>query len=160
MDVFEYAMEMETDGLRFYLEIAAKSKNHGIKAIAKMLADDEQKHFDILKKLREEHPVLKETEILKKARNVFAEMKNKIDEFIRPGDEIDLYKKAQEIEKKSENFYLEKAEELKDNYQKKIFKRIAEEEKKHYFLLENIIEFVSRPLTWLDNAEFYHLDEY
>lgn len=35
-----------------------------------------------------------------------------------------------------------------------------EEEKKHYFLLDNIIEFVSRPEQWLENAEFYHLEEY
>ncbi|MFQ5721031.1 MAG: ferritin family protein [Candidatus Aminicenantales bacterium] len=160
MNVFDYAMEMEADGRKFYLEIAAKSKNQGIKTIAKMLANDEQKHFNILKKLKEEQPVLEKTEILKNAKNVFAEMKDKIDEFIKPESEIELYKKAQEIEKKSENFYLEKAEGLKENYQKEIFKKIAEEEKKHYFLLENIIQFVSRPLTWLDDAEFYHLDEY
>jgi rubrerythrin len=43
---------------------------------------------------------------------------------------------------------------------KEIFLKLADEEKKHYFLLENIIDFVSRPQKWLENAEFYHLDEY
>ena len=48
----------------------------------------------------------------------------------------------------------------KKNIKKRIFQKLAEEEKKHYFLLENIIQFVSRPETWLENAEFYHLEEY
>jgi rubrerythrin len=55
---------------------------------------------------------------------------------------------------------MEKANEVTEEYQKEIFQRLADEEKKHYFLLENIIEFVSRPETWLENAEFYHLEEY
>jgi len=37
---------------------------------------------------------------------------------------------------------------------------IAKDEKKHRFLLENTVEFLSRPNTWIENAEFHHLDEY
>jgi len=55
---------------------------------------------------------------------------------------------------------LEKAHEVKEKYQEELFLRLAEEEKKHFFLLKNIVEFVSRPETWLENAEFYHLEEY
>jgi len=69
-------------------------------------------------------------------------------------------KKAQDIEKRSWDFYLEKSSEVKLQYQKEFFLKPAEEEKKHYFLLDNIIEFVSRPETWLENAEFCHLEEY
>ncbi len=74
--------------------------------------------------------------------------------------DIGLYQKALEIEKATEAFYLEKAEELKGQPQERIFRQIAEEEKKHFFLLQNIIDFVSRPEGWLENAEWYHLDEY
>ena len=74
--------------------------------------------------------------------------------------QTELYKKAQDIEKKSYEFYTEKANEVTEEYQKEVFLKLADEEKKHYFLLENIIEFVSRPETWLENAEFYHLEEY
>lgn len=69
-------------------------------------------------------------------------------------------KKAQEIEKKSQIFYLEKADEVNNPSQKEIFLKIADEEKKHYFILENILDFVSRPQNWLENAEWYHLEEY
>ncbi len=74
--------------------------------------------------------------------------------------QIEVYKKAQDIEKKSIDFYLQKADEVKEHCQKGTFRKLAEEEKKHYFLLQNIIEFVSRPESWLENAEWYHLEEY
>ncbi|HEW78629.1 MAG TPA: rubrerythrin, partial [Phycisphaerales bacterium] len=71
-----------------------------------------------------------------------------------------LYKKAQDIEKKSRDFYLKKANEVEEKHQKELFLKLADEEKKHYLLLDNIIEFVSMPETWLENAEFFHFEEY
>jgi rubrerythrin len=74
--------------------------------------------------------------------------------------EIGRYNKAIEIEKKSEDFYTEKANEVDNPQVKDILLRIAADEKKHQFLLQNTIDFISRPQSWLENAEFYHLDEY
>jgi len=87
-------------------------------------------------------------------------MKKSGENFRFGAKQVKLYEKAQDIEKKSEDFYRQKAGEVEQQYQREIFLALAEEEKKHYFLLENIIQFVSRPQTWLENAEFYHLDEY
>jgi len=58
------------------------------------------------------------------------------------------------------DYYAEKAEEVESESQKEMLLAIAEEEKRHYFLLDNIIEFVARPDTWLENAEFGKLAEY
>jgi rubrerythrin len=63
------------------------------------------------------------------------------------------------IEKKTETFYLEKANEATGPARRDNLVRRAEEEKKHYLILEEIIEFVSRPDHWLENAEWCHLDE-
>jgi hypothetical protein len=41
-----------------------------------------------------------------------------------------------------------------------LFFLIAEEEKRHEFLLEHVLQFIARPQTWLENAEFNHLDQY
>ncbi|KKL92192.1 hypothetical protein LCGC14_1887170, partial [marine sediment metagenome] len=101
-----------------------------------------------------------ETTILTDAKNVFVQLKDSGEEFDVEISQIDLYKKAQDIEEKSRDFYLEKASQVEEEYQKDIFLRLANEEKKHYFLLDNIIEFVSKPEQWLENAEFYHLEEY
>jgi len=160
MDIFEYAMQMELDGKNFYLEIESKVDTKGLKSIFSMLANDEQKHYEVLKVLRDKQPPMEQTKVLENAKNIFAEMKERMEEFTAPLSQTDMFKKAQGLEEKSRDFYLEKTDEVSDPYQKEILARLAGEEKKHYFLLDNIIEFVSRPSMWLENAEFFHLDEY
>ena len=160
MDIFEYAMQMEKDGEDYYRELAKKAGNKGIKTIFTMLADEEVKHYDIISEMKTTKPELAETKILTKVKNVFEQLKDSGEKFDFDDGQAELYKKAQDIEKKSQDFYLEKADEVEQEYQKEIFLKLAEEEKKHFFILENIIEFVSRPETWLENAEVYHLEEY
>jgi rubrerythrin len=160
MDIFEYAMQMELDGEAYYRQLVQKVPNKGLKTILSMLADDEVKHYNAIKKLRIGESQMTTTTILTDAKNIFVQLKNADEEFDVEISQIDLYKKAQEIEEKSRDFYLEKANEVDQDYQKELFLKLAEEEKKHYFLLENIIEFVSRTQYWLENAEFCHLEEY
>ncbi len=160
MDIFDYAMRMEKDGEDYYRQLAKKTDNKGIKAIFTMLAGEEVKHYKTVAKMRAERPQMAETTILADAKNVFAQMRNSGENFDFGAKQVKLYEKAQDIEKKSEDFYRQKTGEVEQQYQREIFLKLAEEEKKHYFLLENIIQFVSRPQTWLENAEFYHLEEY
>ena len=160
MNIFDYAMQLEKDGETFYRELAQKSDDSGIKSIFNMLADDEVKHNKILEDMKkEEKPQMANTEVLKSARNIFAQLKEE-GKFDYKLPQIELYKKAQGLEKKTEDFYREKAEEVEGEYQKEMLLKIAEEEKKHYFLLDNVIEFVSKPQTYLENAEFSNLEEY
>jgi hypothetical protein len=44
--------------------------------------------------------------------------------------------------------------------QKELLNRIADEENRHYFLLDHMIEFIGRPQTWIEDAEFNHLQDY
>jgi rubrerythrin len=159
MNIFKFAMQMEKDGEAFYRNLSGKVGNIGLKTILNMIADDEVKHYKIFEALfKNTKPSLAETKILKNSKNIFSQMKGEnIESNI---EQIDLYKKAQGIERMSEEFYREKAGEVKNPAQKKLLLKIADEEKRHFFLLENIILFVSRPKTWLENAEFVHLEEY
>jgi len=160
MDIFEYAMQMEKDGEDYYRQLAKQTANEGLKTILTMLADEEVKHRNVIEKMTKEKPQLAQTTVLVDARNVFVQMKESGEKFDFDTGQKELYKKAQDIEKESQDFYLEKANEVKQDYQKDIFLKLAEEEKKHYFLLDNIVEFISRPETWVENAEFNHLEEY
>jgi rubrerythrin len=99
------------------------------------------------------------SEVLKNAKNIFQEMKEG-EQWNIDVPEIQLYEKAIEVEKKSEDFYKEKADETDQAEVKEILLKIAEDEKRHQYLLENTINFLSRPKTWIENAEFHHLDEY
>ncbi len=160
VDILEYAMQMEKDGENYYHQLAQQTANKGLKTILVMLADEEIKHYNAVEKMRTVKPPIAETTILTDAKNVFVQIKESSESFDVDIKKTEIYRKAQDIEEASRNFYLEKADEVEEKYQKEIFLRLADEEKKHYFLLENIIEFVSRPETWLENAEFYHLEEY
>ena len=161
MNIFEFAMQMEKDGEAYYRELAQKSPEKGLATILTMLAEDEVKHYQVLKEMsRKSNPKLIETNVLNDAKNVFRQIREQGKKFTFPGRHIDLYRKAQELEQKSEDFYREKAADVENPAHRDILTRIAEEEQRHYFLLDNIIEFISRPDTWLENAEFNHLDEY
>ncbi len=161
MDIFEYAKRMETDGERYYRELATKnSGNPGIKRIMEMLADEEAKHYRIVSEMAAGTPGPLESDILSGAKNVFIEMRERNETIDEAGAQTDIYKKAQDIEKASWEFYEKCRDESEDERRKTVFDRISKEERKHYFLLDNIVELVSRPDTWLENAEWNHLDEY
>ena len=160
MNIFEFAMEKEKYSEDYYRRLADKTNNKGLETIFNMLADEEAKHYKIVSDMKEYvAPDLADTTVLSDVKDVFTKMRESAQKFSFDISQTELYKKAQDIEKQSQNFYLEKAKEAEET-QKEIFLRLAEEEKKHYFLLENIIDFVSRPQTWLENAEWHHLDEY
>lgn len=162
MNVFEFAMQMEKDGEAYYRELAAKAEDPGLKKIFTGLADDEVEHYEVLKKMHEKAAYVKdESNILQSAKNIFQEMKDKgtiviSDELSQPT----AYQKALKAEEESFTFYEKKAEECSDPTEKKTLLTFAREERRHYRLIENIIEFVSRPEGWLENAEFARLEEY
>lgn len=160
MDIFEYAMKMEKDGENFYRRIAQKTADKGLKNIVTMLANEEVKHYRAVERMKQDNYQMTETSVLDDAKNIFVEMNERNKGFEPAEEQTELYEKAKEIERESWEFYEEKAGEAEKEQQKKLFERLAEEERKHYFLLDNIIEFVSRPKNWLENAEWYHLEEY
>ena len=163
MDVFEYAMQMEKDGEKYYRELAQKSPDRGLARILTMLADQEVQHFDTLQALRRGEDVHADAGTFRSdAKNVFQELSESKASFDFSTPQVDLYKKAQETEQKSRDFYLKQAEEATSPGMKETLLAIAHEEKLHYDMLETMIELVSRPQpgNWLENAEWYHSDEY
>lgn len=162
MNVFEFAMQMEKDGEAFYRQIAGKTKNAGLQKIFTTLADEEVVHYNTFKKLFERTSVdAVESNVLTKAKNIFQEMK-KTGGFDVSAEtpQIEAYKKAMDAEKEAFTFYEKKAEETTVAAEKIILQAFAREERRHYRLLENVLEFISRPDSWLENAEFSQLGEY
>lgn len=162
MNIYKYAMKMEKDGENYYRELANKTEDIGLQNILKMLADEEVRHYNIIEQMMKSKASaeLAETGILKKVKNIFIKIKGKNLVFNFDLPQINFYRKAQEIEKKSYKFYIEMSDKVEIESQRKVFLKLAGEEKKHMFLLENLVEFVSRPETWIENAEFNHLDDY
>ena len=166
MNIYQFAMQMEKDGENYYRQLAKESTLPGLGKIFVMLADEEVKHFKVIEELsrKNKNPQLAETEILENVKNVFASMKgeSKVDMHINTTKAANEYRKACTIEDMSQKFYLEKAETVEGEEERKIFLRLAAEEATHLRIMENIVEFVTRPEpgNWLENAEWHHLDEY
>jgi rubrerythrin len=160
MDIYKYALQMELDGRHFYLDMMKKTNNKGLKNILTMLADSEAKHYNVILDMQKNDKTVfsADTEVLTNVKNIFVKMKEEKDIDVDIS-QAEFYKKALKVEADAQKFYLERADEESDPYRKEIFLKLEEEEKNHCVLLENIIGFVSQPADWLENPEWYHLDE-
>src|SRR6266540_709679 len=76
MDVFAFAMKMEQDGKSYYLELAEGTAISGLKTIFSMLADDEQKHYEVIQTLKDYSVVnnMADSTVLENAQNIFAQL--------------------------------------------------------------------------------------
>jgi rubrerythrin len=166
MNIYEFAMKMEKDGQAFYEKMAAQSENKVLKQILTNLAQDEVKHYNLFKKFRDGDSSAaadlkgSATQVMKNAQNVFEQLNAAKIPVKFSDDIVASWKEAQTIEKKSEDFYREKAAEEKNAEVKKTIVKIADEEHKHWVLIENVLHFLERPKQWVENAEWNNMEPY
>jgi rubrerythrin len=123
-----------------------------------MLVDQEQHHYEALDSLEKSQKFKDYKQAsFKGVKNLFEEMKDELDKVSK--DHVKFYKMVLEIEKKTEIFYLKHAEEYEGDA-KKILLALAKEEHNHVIIIENIIEFINKPSTWVEDAEFNQLGNY
>ena len=161
MNIYEYAMKLEKEGEEFYRDLADQTNDPGLKKILTMLATEEVKHYRLFEKMLNDADVstLPKMEVFAEATSIFENMKEIKESYDFSSNQIEYYRKALETEEANESFYMHKAAEAKTEEHKAIFLRIAEEERKHLILLENLVEFVSQPEQYLESAEFYKMAE-
>lgn len=159
MNIFDQAMEIETKGEALYRQFALEAPNKGMRNIFTWLADREREHYGIFREMKTGKSVeLTKNTILRDVRDIFEEWLGKTPCIEPTTAQVVLYRKALEVEKKSVSVYEAYAATAAPSL-KKIFLRIAAEEKGHRRIMENIIELVTKPDVWAENAEFSHLDE-
>ncbi|UCD52969.1 MAG: ferritin family protein [Phycisphaerales bacterium] len=161
MDIFEFAMEKEKCAEQHYRKLAERVDHAGLKSILLMLADEEAQHFKTVQQMQTDTPLrVTDTPVLQDAKELFEKMERGTERFSFDTSEVDLYRKACDIEAESKRYYLEKAQEVEDAGQKEVFLKLAEEENKHLVLVQGLCDFVAKPETFLEDAEFYHFDDY
>jgi rubrerythrin len=162
MNVFDFAIKMEVDGKSFYEKLARESENKGLKTIFSRLAEDEQKHMEIFQGLqaRTQTTVMEESKALDTARNVFDGMRAEGTASNLSSADLEAYRFAMKLEADSFRLYEEAAERETNQEVKNLLGRIAQEEHKHFTILENIYDFVNAPQQYLAWREFSNLDEF
>lgn len=162
MNVFDFAMQMETDAETFYRKLAAESKVEGIKEIFLGLADDENKHYHIFEamKARSQTAAMEDSPALDNARNVFARLLEKKASLGQVAGDLEAYQYALKQEAKGARFYEEMAEKEKDEDVKNLLLKIAREEFGHFQIIQNVYDFVNAPNQYLAWGEFSNIEEF
>jgi rubrerythrin len=161
MNVFDFAMRMELDGKAHYEKLAAVTPVMGLHNIFIMLAADEQKHYDVIQSMKAGNSGTIATSIvLDEAKNVFQGLINDKAQVGGLRKDLDGYRYAMKVESDSVKFYEDMAK--KENADKivQLLLKIANEEKKHYNIMENLYDFVLEPQNYLAWGEFSNLKEF
>jgi len=162
MEFFEFAIALEQKTVDTYRKLAEQCRtNEGVKNILLMLVADHGKHAQTLEKMRAKAQVeMTKTEAFREARKLFAKMKKEKDLFSCDTDQLKLYREGRNLVQKKQKLFEEMISSMDSEEHKSLLRQLADEEKKQITVLDHIIEMVNRPNTWLEDAEFHHLDEY
>jgi rubrerythrin len=159
---FNLAIDLEKKSVDTYRELAHQCRtNEGIKNILLRLVADHERHARTMEKMRVKAPAeMAKTEAFQEARKMFEKMQKDKDVFSCDIDQLRLYREARDLVQKKQKLFDEMADRMESEEKKNLLKQIAAEEKKQVMVLDNIIEMVDRPNTWIENAEFHHLTDY
>ena len=161
MNVLDFAMKMELQGKAFYETQAQSTKIPGLKTVLLGLAADEQKHFDFLKGLQEGREwQMANSRMLEQARTVFTEMLRKKDQLADLNEDVEAYRMGMKLEADSVRLYEDLASQAEKPETAQLYLKLASEEKKHFNILENICDFITRPKYYLQWEDYTNLHEY
>jgi rubrerythrin len=161
MDPFELAKNIELEGKAYYETLAKESPMSALSGIFGFLAKEEQQHyelFDAVQKKKSPGELTAGT-VSGEAKRVFAALSSQFSLPETVYDYSKAYSKALELERKSISTYEDMLGKASSAAHKKILSFLIQEEQKHEHLVEHLLEFVSEPKTFLENAEFNHLND-
>jgi len=158
MNPYDFAIQMSQDGEKFFRTLTKQVKKPGLRKILVMLANDQVVHRRDFEKMKKaEGRTLLDARNLTEALNPFAQrlkrldLGEKLDENLPPAE---LYRRGQALDKECEDFYRKRAARVKDLRLKQAFLGVAEEQRKHYFTLEHLVNFILEPEQELEDAEW------
>ena len=162
MNVFDFAMQMEDNGYEYYTGLARAATLPGLKTIFTDLAEDEKKHREIFRALKEgtPAPATPGSTALVNAKNVFLLLPRGEEGLQGITDALPAYQHAMQLEADSFRFYEDAAAKESDADVKALLLKIAGEEHQHFNILENLYNFVNAPNQHLEWGEFSNLGEF
>lgn len=145
MNVYDHAMKIEKEGELYYRELSNISPNHGIKTLFNILADEEIRHYNVIKDMKNNSDInMSDLNTKLDEKTIYSTLSKQHNTVNISDDEIEFYEIAIKNEDNLEKYYLEKAEELEDDAFKAIFIKLAHEESKHKHFLQNIVDTIRK----------------
>jgi rubrerythrin len=163
MNMLDFAIEIETEGMKFYAKLAEQTPIREISGIFRFFLLEEKRHCDIFDSWKKniDAPPVENTGLAGKAAEVFKSMSEGFDRAGVPAiDHEDTYKKALSLEEKSILFYGNLQAGMANEEQKVVLELILQQERTHAKIINQLMEFQRHPHEWLENAEWNHYEEY
>jgi rubrerythrin len=155
MDILNLAVEMETEGEKFYLEQEENNDNYGIKAVCSFLAKEEAKHREIIEsKISGSVSELKDGDLKKCIKEIYPEDQQFEIEIKAHPEQFDFYRLAMGKEQKSIELYKELLGKSEDEEVKKILLFLIAQEEKHYKLFDEMAQMLRHADEWVEAPEF------
>lgn len=155
MNALGYAINMENEGNKYYLNQAEISYNKGLNKIFLMLASDEKNHETILRNKMIDMPCkLIPTDTLCEVKNIFndvGDFKSDIRDIPR---QLELYRMALDKEKQSMDLYTDMLSRTSEVAERELFEYLIQQEKQHFEAINLLVMSLSHPEEWVENAEF------
>ena len=161
MNTIDFAINMELEGQKYYLEQMDINKDNELYKVFSILAKSEKEHAQLLMKYKVKE-VLDQNNfsdfIRPEIKTVFKELKSFPKEHATK--QLDAYRLASQQETKSIELYQElllKATQPKDQ---ELFEYLIRQEKEHLNLFEDLVIMLTRPDEWVESAEFGIREDY
>ncbi len=153
--IIRTAIDMEEDGIDFYQKAAEKSSHPLGRKMFLSFTEDEKRHLAVLEeiladlKFSDFDQFFQEKTPREKITSIFKEVKKEVKERIAANpDEIEALEIGMNMESKSVKFYQEALEKAGDISQKAFLRRLVEEEKEHYQILQNTHSYLKDSGDW------------
>jgi rubrerythrin len=159
MDIIEFAIKMEMDGMAFYKKHADETSDSLLKQIFLNLVEEEARHVQIFRKLKDNPAEFSLDEIsvsgnVDEVKNIFQEMSQDTGRGNFGDDIVSVWTEALRIEEKAVTFYTEHAERETDPSTKKLMMAIADEETRHIHMIDTVLMYLRHPETFAQSAQF------
>ncbi len=150
MNAIEISIKMEKDAISFYGEAADKTSSPVGKKMFLTITEDEKRHLEMLSQIFKGLDItIEDVSPMKNMKTVFESMKDEMMQKIEATtDELEAFKVAMQMEKEGEEFYEKAVSEVTSEKEKKLFERLALEEKQHYDIFANTHSFLSDTGNW------------
>lgn len=154
-EMLNMALKIELEGRMFYLSCMEKTAHSGGKEMFRFLAQEEWIHYETVERIyrrefEKEYLQYKKTQPESSAPSGIFQKKVAGGRADAKADALDALNIAIKAEDNSVQLYKRLADGVKNARLAKVFKKLVEEEKKHFLILENEVESLTNTGSYTD----------
>ncbi|MBD3348112.1 MAG: hypothetical protein GF400_02815 [Candidatus Eisenbacteria bacterium] len=161
----EFALKTENDGSEFYAQAREKTDHKLARAAFEVLSNEEKRHVALIRGLGKhlegggdaaEPDSPTRADLESSIKTIYSEATEKSGEGTMDPEEA--YKRAIELEKRISALYHDYASECDSDEAKRLFDVLYREEQHHLSLLEDMLEYLTKPDQWFIDRDGVMLD--